>query len=43
MNYGESCSVSFGCDNTVDLYCVNSYCACPSNNFWNGSFCGITY
>ncbi|RNA02212.1 hypothetical protein BpHYR1_044211 [Brachionus plicatilis] len=22
MNYGESCSVSFGCDNTVDLYCM---------------------
>jgi hypothetical protein len=41
--YGELCSVT-NYDSTLNLICGGSgYAVCPSNTFWNGSYCGMTH
>ena len=37
----ETCTSSVQCDNAYGLFCVNGYCSCVSNYFWNGAFCQV--
>ena len=34
-----SCTSTAQCQATQGLFCINSYCQCPSNYFWNGANC----